>query len=694
MDTPRLHPETIAAVKERADIVDIVSEQVVLKKRGKDFVGLCPFHDDKSPSFTVSPAKQFYYCFSCGAGGNPIKFLMELGKQSFSEVVLDLAKRYQVPVRTLEVQQHQELQRQLSRRERLYEVLAVATQFYEQSLRRPEGAAALDYLRRSRQLQESTIQKFQLGYAPAQWASLATHLIEQKRFPADLVEEAGLVVARRNGQGYYDRFRDRLMIPIHDLQGRVVGFGGRTLTGEEPKYLNSPETTLFEKGKLLFGLDKARAAIAKQDQAVVVEGYFDVIALHAAGIDHAVASLGTALSRQQVKLLSRYSESNQIVLNFDADRAGAKAAERAIGEVEDLAYQGQVQLRVLNLPGGKDADEYLQRHSVADYRELLARSPLWLDWQIDQLLRDRNLDQADQFQAVVQAIVQLLGKLPNTPLRTHYVHQVAERLSQGEARTAVQLASDLRAQVRGQRWHGQASRWEKPGDDSIREQAEAQILKVYLHCPRLRLAVRKTLHDREIQGFSLQPHRLLWQAIAEIEEAHLGFAAMYQVERGEGNGDDLAAIDLVPILRDRLDQLTGVSLGGFLELSENDHADLTHPLPLLRGAVALVERLRCEKRCRHLLDSWARQSIHTFEHCIEQLLQAGIGEDVDAEAQITALHEQLNQEALHFQKLYYNERRYLQQLDQERCLNPQAFLGMTEHDATAIAPTTPQPISA
>lgn len=271
MEIPRLHPDTIEAVKQRVDIVDVISEHVVLRKRGKDFTGLCPFHDDKSPSFSVSPGKQFYYCFSCGAGGNAIKFLMEVGKQSFADVVLDLARRYQVPVKTLEPAQRQELQRQLSLREQLYEVLALTAKFYEHALRQSDGKPALTYLTEKRQLNEATIQQFQLGYAPAGWQTLYGYLIEQKRFPVELVENAGLIVPRQEGRGHYDRFRDRLMIPIHDLQGRVIGFGGRTLGDEQPKYLNSPETELFDKGKTLFALDKARVAIAKADRAVVVE---------------------------------------------------------------------------------------------------------------------------------------------------------------------------------------------------------------------------------------------------------------------------------------------------------------------------------------------------------------------------------------------------------------------------------------
>lgn len=227
MSVPRLHPRTIEAVKERADIVDVVGEHVVLKKKGREFVGLCPFHDDKSPSMTVSPAKQFYYCFSCGAGGNSIKFLMELKRESFSDVVLELARRYSLPVETLDAPQQERLRQQLSRREQLYRVLALASGWFRSNLRQLEGAAALAYLKEQRGLNESSIEGFELGYAPGGWDGLINYLQQVEQLPIEQLEAAGLVVARKGGQGFYDRFRQRLMVPIHDRQGRIIGFGDR-----------------------------------------------------------------------------------------------------------------------------------------------------------------------------------------------------------------------------------------------------------------------------------------------------------------------------------------------------------------------------------------------------------------------------------------------------------------------------------
>ena len=679
MSLPRLHPRTIEAVKERADIVDVVGEHVVLKKKGREYVGICPFHDDKSPSMTVSPAKQFYYCFSCGAGGNAIKFLMEHQRQSFSDVVLELARKYQLPIETLDGPQQERLRKQLSRREQLHKVLTLAAGWFRSQLRSPAGAPALAYLRDGRGLSEATLQAFELGYAPEQWDGLLAHLQQVEGLGPELLEAAGLVVPRKGGDGFYDRFRHRVMVPIKDRQGRVIGFGGRSLDGGEPKYLNSPETELFEKGKHLFGLERASAAIRKDDRAVVVEGYFDVIALHAAGITNAVAALGTALSSQQITQLCRCCESRRLILNFDSDGAGVRAAQRAIGEVEQLALQGQLELRVLHLPAGKDPDEFLKTQGAGDYRALLDQAPLWLDWQIEQVLEGRDLARPDQFQQAVSALVALLGKLPQSAVRSHYLQRVAERLSGGQARLALQLEDDLRQQVKGQRWHGRSQKWEQPGEAGLRERAEAELLRLYLHCPAHRAAIRVELRQRELDDFALQHHRLLWAAISSLEEDNLGAGRLEAVNRGKDPGLDLGDLDLPRLLADQLVVEQSALLGRLtplLEPNELQRMALSQPLLQLRGAAAALERQKSLKRCRHLLDAWSSQRLETLERCISRLLEeerqearataSGLAPLSDMEVRIEALFAELNGDALRFQALYYNERKHLEHLDFQR----------------------------
>jgi DNA primase len=608
VEIPRLHPDTIEEVKQRIDIVDVISEYVVLRKRGKDHVGLCPFHDEKTPSFSVSPGKQMYYCFGCNAGGNAIKFLMELGKRSFSDVVLDLARRYQVPVKTLEPEQRGELQRQLSLREQLYEILALATEFFKHALRQPIGQQALTYLQVTRKLSEETIQQFQLGYAPAGWETIYRYLVEQKGKPVQLVEQAGLIKVRKEKGGYYDCFRDRIIIPIHDSQGRVIAFGGRSLGDEQPKYLNSPETQLFDKGKTLFALDKAKDAITKLDQAVVVEGYFDAIALHAAGISNVVASLGTALSQAQVKQLLRYNESKQIVLNFDADAAGTKASERAIGEIANLAYQGQVQLRILNLPDGKDADEFLKSHSNATdkYRELLQNAPLWLDWQIDRLLVGKDLKQADQYQQVAQKMLNLLSKIniennQNDNTRTHYISYCAELLGRGSEQLRRQVEENLIAQVKRQQRplaKGKLKKQELPklpvaGERSLLEQAEALLLLIYLHCPEYRQIIIETLEAQDLL-FSLSHHRFLWQQILGLQPTLLA---------SNQTPDPLISL-LSECSLKYPEQMAQVA--HLLHLDEKKQEELVRIPLLIRAAAACLEKVSYEKHRHYCLEQWQK----------------------------------------------------------------------------------------
>ncbi|MEB3341447.1 DNA primase [Okeania sp.] len=625
MNNFRFHQDTIAEVKQRADIYDVISEHIVLKKQGKDYVGLCPFHEEKTPSFTVSTTKQMYYCFGCGLGGNVLKFLMEIGKSSFGDVILDLARRYQIQIKTESPENRQEFQRQISLREQLYEILAIANNFYQYALSQPQGKIALEYLKKTRQISEETIQKFQLGYAPNGWETIYGYLVEQKSFPVELVEKAGLILPRKSGNSYYDRFRDRLMIPINDVQGRVIGFGGRTLTDEQPKYLNSPETELFDKGKILFALDKAKTAISKQDKVVIVEGYFDAIALHAAGINNVVASLGTALSSIQIKQLLRYTESKQIILNFDADRAGIKATDRAIGEIEKLAYSGEVQLRVLNIPDGKDADEYLRTYSAEKYQELLVNSALWIDWQIQNIVKSKNLSLADEYAQVNQEIVKILTKITNDSQLTYYLQYCAEILSKGDARRVSLISENLLTQVfinwrkllaedellsppllvakqlkSHPRNHRNFTKEKKnnlsllsaPVERSLLAEAESLLLRIYLHCPKYRQDVKDAMEARDLQ-FNLSDNRFLWQQIIAVEN--------------EMNESDNLISKLQDSCLETPDKLVNVE--HLFHLDEKTKKNLLRAPLEIRSTIATIELIMSIKRRSAILNKWQKTDL-------------------------------------------------------------------------------------
>ena len=588
MQAPSLNPRTVEAVRQKADIVEVIAEKVVLRKSGKNFVGLCPFHQDRKPSFYVSQPKQIYKCFSCGEGGDVLRFVMKLDNLSFSETVLQLGRRYGVNIQAESPEKKRQYEQYLSRQEKLFEILYLAADYYQHVLQSPQGEAARKYLK-ARQISEETQQKFQIGFAPAGWQPLYEYLVNQKRLPVKLLEAAGLVSPRSNGNGWYDRFRHRIMLPIFDARGRAIGFGGRAMGDEQPKYLNSPETELFDKSQVLYGLNFAREAISKQDRALVVEGYFDVIALHQAGVETAVAALGTALGTQQVKHLLRYSESKQVILNFDADEAGVTAAQRTIASLKDLARRGDVQLRILTIPQGKDADEFLQTNSREAYETLLEESPLWVDWSIERALADKQLSNPVHFQQASQEVVRILSDLTDTMMRSHYIHHGAELLSRGDGRLALRLEEELRRNVRTYRWRGKESKvTERSGK---LQTSESQLLQIYLHFNEHRRYIRDEMAEHELQ-FTLAHHRTLWRKILDL----------FAHEPGIEDRED----ELLNSLRATCahDELLNQQLSHLLWLDENTRVALMRPKMVVRAAIANMELEICQKRYRYWTQLW------------------------------------------------------------------------------------------
>jgi len=425
---PYIPEDKLLEIKEAAAIEEVVGQYVKLTRRGRNLVGLCPFHADTRPSFTVSPERGIYYCFGCGAGGNVITFLMQHLRLSFPEAVEELARRYHIPLSLKEV--GPEGARQARKRRTLQELLALAQAFYCRTLAAPEGRAAREYLAR-RGLTAEVLEAFQLGYAPPEWEAL-TRLLQTQGFPLHLAQEAGLVMPRASG-GFYDRFRDRIMFPIHDRQGRVVAFGGRILGEGEPKYLNSPESPLFAKGRLLYGLPQAAAALRREDVALVVEGYLDLLSLRVHGIEPVVATLGTALTREQVRLLK--SQVSRVVLVFDGDEAGARAMLRAF----PLFAAESVALRVLALPAGQDPDDYVRTRGPELFRRPWEAAQPWFTYLLDRLLASYGRE----VEGVVRLIAELkpyLAAVADPVEQDLWLRQAAARLEVEEASLRRSLA--------------------------------------------------------------------------------------------------------------------------------------------------------------------------------------------------------------------------------------------------------------
>jgi DNA primase len=423
--------DVINQIRDRVDIAEIVGQHVALTRTGQNLKGLCPFHQEKSPSFTVSSSRQIFHCFGCGAGGNVYTFLMKLTGSTFPEIVRDLGRKVGVDVPAAAGGYSNEARTQLSRLERLN---AAAGAWYQRLLTEGAvGAQARAYLE-SRGITPRTSAQFNIGYAPPEWDGLTKAMLKEGFAPADLVA-AGLSIARDQGSsqktaasGHYDRFRSRIMFPITDLRKRVVAFGGRVLGDGMPKYLNSPETPLFKKGQTLFALDAAREAAGQQQTLIVVEGYFDAVALHQAGIRHVAATLGTALTPEHITVIRRFA--SNIVLLFDPDQAGVRAALRTL----DLFVNSGLSVKVVSLPEGDDPDTYVRQHGAEGFAALHRAAPSLLDFAVEHSLRSAESGSVEDRIRAVDAVLRILQKGAHPIEREERIRLVAERLGLNQQR--------------------------------------------------------------------------------------------------------------------------------------------------------------------------------------------------------------------------------------------------------------------
>ena len=408
----RIPREFIDELLARADIVELIDARVPLTKAGRDFKACCPFHNEKTPSFTVSQTKQFYHCFGCGANGSAIGFLMEFEHLSFREAIEELAQST-----GLEIPDTGPARPEDTLTPALLDAVADANRFFKEQLRQHEmSAEAIRYLK-ERGLSGEVAAQFELGLAPSGWDSLAQTAKGDSK-TLDMMAKAGLVARKDTGR-VYDRFRSRIIFPIHDYKGRVVAFGGRVLGDGEPKYLNSPETPIFQKGSELYNLHRARSNIAHQGHSIVVEGYMDVVALAQYGVDHAVATLGTATTPRHLKRLFRLSPS--IIFCFDGDRAGRAAAWRAL-EAALPELGGGRQISFLFLPDGDDPDSLVRREGGETFRDLAAKATSLPDFLFEKLAGETDMDRIDGRARLVELAKPLLARLPEGPLR-ELMHQ-------------------------------------------------------------------------------------------------------------------------------------------------------------------------------------------------------------------------------------------------------------------------------
>jgi DNA primase len=422
-------------VKQQADIVRVIGEYVRLKKSGANFTGLCPFHQEKRPSFAVHPVKQIYHCFGCGAGGDVFKFVMEMEKSTFPEAIRTVAEKCGIAIPKPRERSPEERKKN-QQRSALVEMHREASAFFARALHdSPEGKVAMAYLE-DRGLDREIMKRFGLGFAPSSGDALLRFL--KQKYPEKLLDISGLI-SRDQGGRAYDRFRRRIMFPIANEAGKVIAFGGRAMGDDMPKYMNSPETLIYSKSNVLYHVDRAKEALRQSDFAVLVEGYMDAIAVARAGITNVVASCGTSLAEPQIKLLGRFTR--RVVVNYDPDNAGQAATERSIA----LLLENEFDVRVLALPDKADPDKFLKEQGADAYRKLLAQSPPYLDYLVG---RARQMDRttAAGKVAALNFLMPYVQRLPNRLLRSEWATRIASELRVDEPvlREALRRAANER----------------------------------------------------------------------------------------------------------------------------------------------------------------------------------------------------------------------------------------------------------
>jgi DNA primase len=525
-------PQTfIDDLRRQADIVRVIQDYVSLKKKGANWMACCPFHQEKTPSFSVNPAKEIYYCFGCSKGGSVFNFVMEIERVSFPEAVKIVAEKANVQLPAMVEDQKFETRRKEA--DEVIELNSWALEWWESQLEQTgaEARAAREYLE-GRGISDETRRAFRLGYALDSWDALSAHL-KQRGATLQQIERSGLVVKKDAG-GFYDRFRGRLIFPVLDAQGRAVAFGGRTLQPDgEPKYLNSPETAAYTKGRHLFGLNITRDEIRRRKFAILVEGYLDLIIPYQFGVRNMAASLGTALTPEQAKLLGRFAR--KVVVNYDGDGAGVKAAKRAI---ETLLAE-DIETKVLVLPDSADPDEFIRTHGVEAYHERRGKALPHIQFVLDQAVRDRNLLRPADKAAAVEEALPFVRAVRNGIQKREYFDMMMDALRVEEPALRRELWQTIKANTQAGQDVRQKIVRAAGAQPTV---AEQRLLELLVHDAELR---RTILPRMEARDYEELPTASIFRALIEIEKEGVDVDFTTLTAKTE---DDPLAADFVPLL--------------------------------------------------------------------------------------------------------------------------------------------------
>ncbi|MDD4169557.1 MAG: DNA primase [Desulfotomaculaceae bacterium] len=499
--------EVIETVRLRSDIVEVVSRYVQLKKKGKYFTGLCPFHQERTPSFTVTPDKQIFHCFGCNTGGNVFRFLMLKENLTFVEAISLLAQQAGIAIPSNGSPAEREKEH---KRNRLRQINSLAMDYFFYMCQHHDAAAGARKYLADRGLSREILERFKVGYALPNWDSLLLFL-KEKGYQAQEVAEVGLAIKTENGK-YYDRFRQRVILPVWDATGRVVGFGGRVLDHSLPKYINTPETLLFSKGHLLYGLHLARGAIREKGFVIIMEGYMDVITAHRFGITNAVASLGTSLTREQGRLLMNYNRN--IVIAYDADAAGVAATMRSLDLLQELGCL----VRVVNIPDGKDPDEFLQKQGYQPWENLIDQSPSLIEYKLQQAVSKKQVRTVSDKLEIMQQVFPSLSAINSEVEVEENLKVMAGLLNLSPEAIAGEFKRH-KANA-GKKWtnsdnivktkHNTLSNIKKP---DAREKAEAGLLRLIIEDPSL---IETVIAKLGPEPFSSSNYHKLFQQVQKI----------------------------------------------------------------------------------------------------------------------------------------------------------------------------------
>lgn len=464
-----LSEEKISEIRDRASILEVVSDYVSLKKTGRNHKGLCPFHSEKTPSFMVNEEKQIFHCFGCGEGGDVFAFLMKTGHFSFPEAAEELAKRYGIKLLRREPSPLQK--KEMAKGEVLFRINQLASEYFHDLLtQKREGEVGRKYLSQ-RSVSEQIIKEHRLGYSPERWDGLVQHLIE-KKVPLELAWELGLILPKKK-EGWYDAFRKRVIFPIFDLHQRVVGFGGRLIGEGEPKYINSSESSLYHKGEVLYGLQAARRYASERDGVIIVEGYFDLLTLHQYGLKHSVAMLGTALTAQHIKTLRRYTKN--VITVFDPDPAGIQATLRTL----PLLLEEEVTGKTVLLPKGEDPDTFLKKGNLEGFEKRLAEAIPLIDFFFEWLMKTHDPKSIDGKVSIAKEGMAMIRRIPEKIRKDFYVRALAERLDLKES-----VLYEMIRSTPAERTRPAEGLKKRPPEESL-PKSEEIVVRLMVHHPEL-----------------------------------------------------------------------------------------------------------------------------------------------------------------------------------------------------------------